>query len=1033
MKRFIYLPLNFGVLCLALSAHAAQFKFPTHTFTVPDGFEVQLVAGPPLVNRPIEADFDEQGRLYVTDSSGTNDKSTKQLEDKPHRIVRLEDTDGDGSFDKSIVFAEKMMFPEGAMWFDGSLYVSAPPSIWKLTDTDGDGMADKREEWFQGKTLTGCANDLHGPYLGPDGWIYWSKGAFAKQTYERPGKPPFVTRAAHLFRCRTDGTGIEPVMTGGMDNPVGIVFTPSGERIFTTTFFQQPGGGRRDGLIHAIYGGVYGKVHDVTDDHKKTGDLMPVLTHLGAAAPCGLARYAGNAFGNEYQNNLFTCLFNMHKVTRHILEPSGATFRTRDSDFIVSDNTDFHPTDVLEDADGSLLVIDTGGWYKLCCPTSQLWKPDILGAIYRIRRTGAPKPNDPRGSKLAWGKLKPADLAKLLGDERPAVRDHAIAELAKNGKEALPTLAKTLKSAKSSEARLNTVWALTRIEGAKARQAVHPALTDKDETVRHAAIHSASLWQDSAAIRPLFAILKSGSPALQRAAAEAIGRSGDKTVVPALLAAASVSHDRVLEHSLIYALIEIADPAGTAAGLSAASSFTKRAALIALDQMEGGGLKPETVAPLVSSADPVLKQTASWIAGRHPEWGSALAGLFRERLAVPTLNDADRGELQQQITQLAGNAAVQELLVTALRHAGTPKESRLVALRAMARANLKETPASWTAELALILGGTDAALIREAVSVARAWPAPKNGAPALAAALLSVARDTAAPAEVRLEALAATPGALTPVEPELFELLRSNLDPTKPVMTRSAAAGVLAKAKLSTEQLLALTDCLKTAGPLEVTKLIAAFDKAKDEALGLRFVAALKQSPGLAALRPDNLKPRLTNFPMTVQQRGDEILAMLNVDAAKQKTRLDDLLTSLHEGSVYRGQAIFNSTKAACASCHAIGYLGGNIGPDLTRIGQIRTERDLLEAIVYPSASFVRSYEPMIVAVKSGEEFSGVLRRDAIDEVLLATGPGAEMRIARKDIAEMRPGAVSVMPGGLDEQLGRQELADLVAFLKANK
>src|SRR5687767_3440078 len=122
--------------------------------TVPPGFVVERVAGPPLVDRPIVADFDDDGRLYVADSSGSNDKVEQQLAEKPHRIVRLEDTNGDGKFDASVVFADKMMFPEGAMWFDGSLYVAAPPSIWKLTDTDGDGVADRREEWFEGKTLT---------------------------------------------------------------------------------------------------------------------------------------------------------------------------------------------------------------------------------------------------------------------------------------------------------------------------------------------------------------------------------------------------------------------------------------------------------------------------------------------------------------------------------------------------------------------------------------------------------------------------------------------------------------------------------------------------------------------------------------------------------------------------------------------------------------------------------------------------------------------------------------------------------------
>ena len=174
------------------------------SFTVPPGFEVERVAGPPLVDRPIVADFDDEGRLYVADSSGSNDRVEKQLADRPHRIVRLEDTNGDGRFDASVVFADKMMLPEGTMWFDGSLYVAAPPSIWKLTDTDGDGVADRREEWYQGETLTGCANDLHGPYLGPDGWIYWTKGAFAQQTRERAGKP-----------AARDARGAHPAPTAG--------------------------------------------------------------------------------------------------------------------------------------------------------------------------------------------------------------------------------------------------------------------------------------------------------------------------------------------------------------------------------------------------------------------------------------------------------------------------------------------------------------------------------------------------------------------------------------------------------------------------------------------------------------------------------------------------------------------------------------------------------------------------------------------------------------------------------------------------
>ncbi len=160
---------------------------------------------------------------------------------------------------------------------------------------------------------------------------------------------------------------------------------------------------------------------------------------------------------------------------------------------------------------------------------------------------------------------------------------------------------------------------------------------------------------------------------------------------------------------------------------------------------------------------------------------------------------------------------------------------------------------------------------------------------------------------------------------------------------------------------------------------------------------------GLALLLVAGAAPTLTAAPVTTSNSS-----RTRVSIADGQWRLNGAVT-------YRG------AKAEGR---------GKVGPDLTSIGQVRSERDLLEAIVYPSATLVRSYESVLVITKAGDEHSGDLREDAPDEVLLATGPTTEVRIARSDIAEVRPGTVSVMPQGMDEQLSRQELADLLAFLK---
>jgi putative membrane-bound dehydrogenase-like protein len=1034
-------PLTAG---FAADPATASFSFPKQTLTVPAGFTVELVAGPPVVNRPISIAFDEAGRLYATDSSGLSERAPRQFEEKPHRVVRLEDTDGDGRFDRSTVFADRMMFPQGALFHAGSLYVAAPPQIWKLTDADGDGVAERREVWWDGKTLTGCANDVHGPYLGPDGWFYWTKGAFAEQRHTLGNGAPFVTRAAHIYRARPDGSGFEPVLTGGMDNPVGVAFGPAGERFLCGTFFQIPAAGRRDGLIHAIYGGVYGKENAASAGHTRTGDLMPVMTHLGAAAPCGSTTYRSRGFGEDFTGNLFVCTFNLRKVIRHELIPDGATFRTRDTDFVTSNHPDFRPTDVLEDADGSLLVVDTGGWYKICCPTSQLAKPDVLGGIYRIRRTGAPAPSDPRGRQIDWAALAPTALAAWLADPRPEVVDRAIHELGHQGATAVPAVQRVALTAPEAATRRHALWALARLPGADARRAVREALADRDPSVVQAALHLVSLQRDPAARPQLAKLLAGRHPALARGAAEALGRAGDPGAVPDLIAAAGRlpgtafsttgtpedPAERALEHSLIHALIELGRPDELAAQLpSTPNSRLVRVALVALDQMPDGGLTADAVLPWLKSVVPALRATAGWIVSHRPEWGGALASFFAQRLADPARSETESATLQAQLTDLAKSPAIQYLLASTLT---SPSPSaRALALRAMAAAGPKETPAPWFEALATLLAGGDRTLLREAVTTTRALPLPKGGHAALSAALARVGRDSALPADVRLDALAAAAPALGTVEPPLFDFLRAHLDGRHPLLLRQAAAATLARAPLSANQRLTLTDAVRTAGALETPLLLPAFERAPTEETGMRLVAALQASAGRSGLRVGQLRPLFAKYPPAVQTAASALFAALNADAARQNARVDELLPAVGRGDVRRGQALFNSPRTACLLCHKVGYAGGLLGPDLTNIGRIRSERELLEAVMYPSATLVRGYEPFTVTTRNRDTHTGIIRRDTADELTLATGPESQVTLARADLAEVQPATVSPMPPGMDVILTPEELADLVAFLKS--
>src|SRR5262245_29410360 len=133
------------VLCgLGLGAANAQDRAPT--FHLPPGFVIEKIAGPPLVEHPMFACFDERGRLFIAESAGKNLKADELIKQKPNFIRVLEPADESGHFKKGRVFADKMTFPMGVCWYDDALYTCSSGALWKLEDTKNKGVADKRTE-----------------------------------------------------------------------------------------------------------------------------------------------------------------------------------------------------------------------------------------------------------------------------------------------------------------------------------------------------------------------------------------------------------------------------------------------------------------------------------------------------------------------------------------------------------------------------------------------------------------------------------------------------------------------------------------------------------------------------------------------------------------------------------------------------------------------------------------------------------------------------------------------------------------------
>jgi putative heme-binding domain-containing protein len=246
---------------------------------------------------------------------------------------------------------------------------------------------------------------------------------------------------------------------------------------------------------------------------------------------------------------------------------------------------------------------------------------------------------------------------------------------------------------------------------------------------------------------------------------------------------------------------------------------------------------------------------------------------------------------------------------------------------------------------------------------------------------------------------------------------------------------VIGRAKLSREQLIALAQgTLSKVDSLVLPTLLNAYNGQKDKEVGQAMVnAVLKSQTRVGEADAKRLADILQSYPADVRASAKPIMARVE-EAQKQRVeRLQKLYPLLAEGGdIGRGRRIFFGDKVSCFSCHAVGNEGGHVGPDLTSIGAIRSGEDILEAIVFPSASFVPGFEPYSVVTRN-DTISGVATDETPDSVTIITGRDSRVRLHRSDIVSMKPSTVSLMPDGLDESLTRAELADLLAFLESQR
>ena len=939
------------------------------SFEVQSPFRVDLVAAEPLVNDPVAVDFDERLRMYVVEMRDYSEDKEGRL----GQVRLLEDKDGDGRYDASTVFADKLSWPTAVACWDGGVFVGAAPDIWYCRDHDGDGRADERRVVFTGfrrHNVQGLLNSFH---WGLDNRIHGSASSCGGLIV-RPDQPSAdgvdVNGRDFAFDPRT--LALEAT-SGGAQH--GMSFDDWGHRFVCSNsdHLQQVMFEERHIARNPLLAAPGARVSIAADGPQaevfrrspveKWREIRTALRIAGAVpgpvegggraagyftSATGLTIYRGDAWPAEYAGLAIVGDVGSNIVHRKRLERDGLEFVGRRideaSEFVASSDIWFRPVQFANAPDGSLYVLDI---YREVIEHPDSLPPVIKrhldltsgndrGRIYRVvpREFAQPK-------VIVPGALSSAELAALLEHTNGWHRDTAARMLyERQDKSIVPELTRLAVESRRPLARMHALYVLAGLQSLD-EELLARAIADANPRV---AAHAVKLCEGRTMTEALAAALRAAlprsEPELDYAIAFALAQLPLKERVSvAVDLAQRYPDDRWQQVALQSSLAEGAGRVAARLIEDAAKAHTPLPSefVQSLATQVAKGDDPNEFAQVVAalrSAPPEILGKLGPIVDRFCAATVARAGKNNQLDAIP---DSVLRALLEENLRYAREVAVNP------EAAAPDRASAMRMLRWLPWAELRDVVAESLSvraprelqlaalELTSIVNDDDAA-----TTILESWPG-----------LGPTARSAA------LEALCSRPGyiglLLDAIEGESFD--PRDLDSAR----------------------------------------VAMLTKHADKALRERARRLL------AAAKPTARAEVLNNYQSALALRGDGA----------------------------RGREQF---RRVCAACHRLENVGYEIGPSLAAM-KTRGAEAIFTNVLDPNREVNPLYMNYVVHTTDGRAVTGIMAAETATSVTLRRGEGAEDTLLRTEIEEIAATKLSLMPEGLEQQLDPQALADVMAYI----